>query len=120
MSGIGFPYQFTAHGRTRVPDADARLRELVEMLLFTLPGERVMRPSLGTPIAGLLFEGLNDALATALQTSLHAALQQWLAGVLEVLGVEVESVGTALAITITYRGVHESEARRMTLQKERP
>ena len=120
MNGVGFPYQFTAHGRTRAPDADARLRELVEMLLFTIPGERVMRPALGTPVAALLFEGMNDALAAALQSSIHAALQQWLGDVLEVVAVEVDAAGTTLVVDVTFRGLHESEARQIRFKRERP
>lgn len=117
---MGFPYQFTAYGRTRVPDARTRLSELVEMLLFTIPGERVMRPTLGTPISGLLFEGLNDALSAALQASIHAALQQWLGDVLNVIEVTVGIEGTALVVTVTYRDVHESDVRHIEFRRERP
>lgn len=117
---MGFPYGFTPHGRTRVSDADARLRELIEMLLFTIPGERVMRPSLGSPVAALLFEGLSDALAAALQTSIQAALQQWLGDVLEVVEVSVETIDTALVVTVVYRALHETDARRIQFKRERP
>ena len=118
--GLGFPYGFSRLGRTRVPDDETRVRELVEMLLFTRPGERVMRPELGTPLAGLVFEGMNDALAAALQTSIHAALQQWLGDLLEVREVRVESEDAALVVEVAYVPAYETRPRRVAFRRERP
>jgi Bacteriophage baseplate protein W len=119
MSSLGFPYRFSATGRSRVPDAETRVRELVEMLIFTLPGERVMRPDLGTPVAGLIFEGLNDALAATLQVSIHAALQQWLGDILEVREVAVAAEDTTLAVDITYALAGEPQARHIEFRRDR-
>jgi phage baseplate assembly protein W len=116
---MGFPFGFGGTGRTRVPDVETRVRELVEMLIFTIPGERVMRPDLGTPIMGLLFEGMNDALAAALQVSLHAALQQWLADIIEVREVSVVAVDTALQVEVVYSLVGDSTQQRVEFKRER-
>jgi uncharacterized protein len=115
----GFPFSFTGTGRTRVPDMETRVRELVEMLLFTIPGERVMRPDLGTPVMGLLFEGLNDALAAALQVSLHAALQQWLVDLIDVREVAVDAVESTLLVNVVYALVGESSQHRIEFKRER-
>jgi len=119
MSNPGFPLSFTATGRTRVPAPDMCVRELLEMLLFTLPGERVMRADLGTPLAGLVFEGLGDALAATLQVSIHAALQQWLGHVIEVRETDVVAEDTALVVTVAYALIGEPESRRIEFRRER-
>jgi uncharacterized protein len=118
-STIGFPFAFVGSGRTRVPDAEQRVRELVEMLIFTMPGERAMRPDLGTPVMGLLFEGLNDALTAALQVSLHAALQQWLAGIVDVREVTVEAVESTLRVGVIYSLASETTQHRIEFKRER-
>jgi phage baseplate assembly protein W len=119
MANMGFPFGFSSVGRTRQADAPTRVRELVEMLLFTMPGERVMRPDLGTPVMGLLFEGLNDALAAALQVSLHAALQEWLADEIEVREVTVDTQDTALLVGISYSLAGETAQHRIEFKRER-
>jgi len=117
MSNVGFPFGFSSTGRTRVPDDEMRVRELVEMLLFTLPGERVMRPDLGTPVVGLLFEGMHDALAATLQVSIHAALQQWLGDLLEVRDVTVTADDTTLAVDISYALAGEPQTRHIEFKR---
>jgi phage baseplate assembly protein W len=119
VSTTGFPFVFAATGRTMQPDVATRVDQLVEMLLFTIPGERVMRPDLGTPVMGLLFEGLGDALSAALQVSLHAALQQWLGDIIEVREVAVDEVDSALTITISYVMAGESTDHRIEFKRER-
>lgn len=116
---MGFPFSFTGTGRTREPDVETRVRELVEMLLFTIPGERAMRPDLGTPVMGLLFEGLNDALSAALQVSLHAALQQWLGDIIEVREVAVKAVESTLLVNVAYALAGEATQHRIEFKRER-
>lgn len=117
---MGFPFAFANTGRTRVPDAEQRLAELVEMLLFTIPGERVMRPTLGTPVSELLFEGMNDALDAALQVAVHAALSQNLAGIIDVREVEVTSNDTTIDVSIVYAPLGEQRSRAILFKRDRP
>ena len=107
-------------GRTRTPGPQARLDELVEMLLFTLPGERAMRPDLGTPVNELLFEGMNDALAAALQVAIHGALMQHLGDVLDIREVEVTAAETALDVRIVYAPPGVAQARTVSFKRDRP
>ena len=116
---MGFPLVFSATGRTRQPDVSAWVNELIEMLLFTIPGERVMRPDLGTPVMGLVFEGLGDALAATIQVSLQAALQQWLADLVEVRDVTVDSADSTLLITVAYAVAGETSVHRIEFKRER-
>jgi uncharacterized protein len=41
---LDFPYHFDARGRTAAIDDAGHIRDMVEQLLFTNPGERVNRP----------------------------------------------------------------------------
>ena len=120
MTTMGFPFAATATGRTRAPDVETRVRELVEMLLFTIPGERVMRPDLGTPVAGLLFEAMNDALSAALQVAIHGALTQHLAALVDVREVDVSADGAVLDIRITFAPAGEPRARTIAFRRDRP
>ena len=44
---LRFPYQFDGRGRTAEADEAAYIRDLIEQVLFTAPGERVNRPDFG-------------------------------------------------------------------------
>jgi len=120
MTTMGFPFTFANTGRTRTPDPDTWLTELVEMLLYTIPGERVMRPDLGTPVTELLFEGMNDALDAALQAAIHGALTQHLAGIVDVRAVEVNSEDTTIEVSIVYAPLGEQKSRNILFKRDRP
>ena len=52
---LDFPYHFDSHGRTAAIDYDAHIRDLIEQVLFTAPGERVNRPDFGSGLLRLVF-----------------------------------------------------------------
>ena len=54
-SPLDFPCALDGRGRTAATDHDDHVRDLIEQVLFTAPGERVMRPDFGS---GLLGAGL--------------------------------------------------------------
>ena len=104
MTGMAFPYGLSATGRTARPaDAAAHARQLIEQVLLTSPGDRVMRPGFGTGAQQLVFEPVSDQAATAAQHLVSGALQQWLAGWVDVQSVEVEPGDTGhLTVTVRY------------------
>ncbi len=100
---VSFPIRFDERGLTAAaPDDDAYVRDLIEQVLFTTPGERVNRPDFGSGLMQLPFAGNSDALAAATQLSVQAALQQWLGDLIEVEAVRVEAADATLAITLQY------------------
>ncbi|PSR15926.1 hypothetical protein C8255_20505 [filamentous cyanobacterium CCP3] len=101
-TNLDFPFQFNALGRTAVSSADEHIRNLIEQLLFTNPGERLNRPEFGSGLLQLIFAPNSPELATALQFTLKAALQRWLGDLIEVQALEVLSQDSTLRIGVQY------------------
>jgi phage baseplate assembly protein W len=99
---IAYPIQFDSGGRTALTSDDAHLRDLVEQVLFTSPGERVNRPEFGSGLLQTLFAPASDQLAAATQFVVQGALQQWLGDLIEVEAVDVESEDSTLRVTVQY------------------
>ena len=113
---IDYPFGFDARGRTAATTADDHLRDLIEQVLFTAPGERVNRPTFGSGLLGLVFEPAGDALAAATQLGVDAALQQWLGELIQVDAVRVTAHDGTLAIEVRYvvRRTQERRVERFT------
>jgi len=103
VTHIDFPFHVDHRGRTAAATDEAYVRDLVEQVLFTTPGERVNRPTFGSGVGQLVFEPNSDELATATEFLVHSALQQWLAGVVEVQAVEVTTDDSRLRVAVRYR-----------------
>lgn len=99
---VDFPYQVDGRGRSAQAGDDDHLRDLIEQVLFTSPGERVMRPDFGSGLLGLVFEPGGPELAATTQYLVQGALQQWLGHLIAVESVEVASVDGTLAVTVAY------------------
>jgi len=113
---LAYPYQFSPLGRT-AEAADARhVRDLIEQVLFTIPGERVMRPDFGSGVAQLVFAPNSAELASATQMLIQGSLQQWLGEVIVVQGVRVEANDAVLSITVQYsiRGNDQTQVQTFT------
>ena len=70
---LRYPYQFDDRGRTAEADDPAYIRELIEQVLFTAPGERVMRPDFGSGLMQLLFAPNSAELAATTQFLVQGA-----------------------------------------------
>jgi phage baseplate assembly protein W len=111
-----FPFQFDTRGRTARCDDARHVRDLMEQLLFTVPGERVNRPTFGSGLLQLVFATIDDVLTAPVQLSVQGILQQYLGDVLVVEAVEVETVDSTLAVTVRYlvRRTQERQTARFT------
>lgn len=99
---LDFPFRFDGRGRTAATDDDNHIRDLIEQVLFTAPGERVNRPDFGCGIARLVFAPNSNELAAATQFLIQGSLQQWLGNLIQVNDVQVESNDAQLLVTIQY------------------
>lgn len=98
---VNFPYQFDGRGRTLDPLADY-MRQLVEQVLFTSPGERVNLPDFGSGLLQLPFAPNSVEMAAATQFTVQGALQKWLSGYIKVVSVTAAAQESKLTVTVTY------------------
>ena len=99
---IDFPFGFDGRGRTAATSDEDHIRDMIELLLLTSPGERVNRPDFGSGILQLIFAPNSPELAATLQFTLQAALQRWLGDLIELQALKVESVDSQLRIEVQY------------------
>ncbi|BAZ11849.1 hypothetical protein NIES4071_36750 [Calothrix sp. NIES-4071] len=99
---IDFPFHFDNLGRTATTDSDDHIRDMIEQLLFTNPGERVNRPDFGSGLLQLVFAPNSPELAATLQFTMQAALQQWLGDLIDVQTLEVISEDSRLQVFLQY------------------
>ncbi|HEX6768196.1 MAG TPA: GPW/gp25 family protein [Candidatus Binatia bacterium] len=102
MAHLDFPYHFDSRGRTAATDDADYIRDLIFQVLFTSPGERVMRPDFGSGLLQLVFAPNSDVLAATTQMLVQGALQQWLGELIVVEAVSVEAQDATLRVTVQY------------------
>ena len=108
---LDFPFAVDADGRARTTTADDHVRDMIYLVLFTSPGERVNRPEFGCGLKQLVFAPASDALAAATGQLVHGALIRWLDPVISVERVAVAAVEATLEVTVVYRVAATGEAR---------
>ncbi len=99
---IDFPWHFDTRGRTAATDDADHVRDMIEQLLLTSPGERVNRPEFGSGLLQMVFAPNSPELAAALQFTIQAALQQWLGDLIDVKSLEVTSADSTLQVVLEY------------------
>lgn len=115
-SYLSLPFRITDAGRAAVADEYAVIRERLEQILFTSPGERVMLPDFGCGIDGLVFVGANPALEAAAEYKIARALQHDMGNKVMINGVDVHSDEEKLYIEVIYTVVRDLEQQRVTFQ----
>jgi phage baseplate assembly protein W len=104
-TNVNFAFQFDGRGRTLDPNAGMQqdyVRQLVEQVLFTSPGERVNLPDFGSGLLQLPFAPNSMEMAAATQFTVQAALQKWLSNYVRVQSVVAAVQEATLTVTVTY------------------
>jgi uncharacterized protein len=99
---IDFPFHFDSRGRTAATDEADHIRDMIEQLIFTSPGERVNRPDFGSGLLQLVFAPNSPELAATVQFTVQAALQRWLGDVIELREIEARAVDSSLTLDLRY------------------
>ena len=111
---IDFPYHFDGRDRTATADEPHHIRDLIEQILFTNPGERVNRPDFGGGVLQLLFAPASPEAAATAEFMIRGALQQHLGQRIALDEVTTTASEATLTITISYQilrsGVQATEA----------
>ena len=99
-----FPFQIDKNG-VRMSGRPGHIRQQIEQVLFTNPGERVFRPLFGGGVRQLVFEPNNSQLSDIVKKRLAASLTDALYGEVDPrsLDVEVTAEDEKLYITISYQ-----------------
>jgi phage baseplate assembly protein W len=101
MTKFAYPFHINDTGRIATTGDDAYVRQLIEQLLFTIPGERVNRPTFGSAINNLVFMN-NAEVTTTIHYLLQSTLQTWLGDLISVEAIQVESEEATLRVTVQY------------------
>ena len=98
---LDFPFHFDMRRRT-AEAGDDHIRDLIEQVLFTAPGERVNRPDFGSGLLPLVFAPNSDQLAATTQYLVQGSLQQFLGDLIEIQAVEVSNDDAMLRVIVRY------------------
>ena len=99
---IDFPFRIDSQKRTASTGIEDHVRDLIEQLLFTAPGERVNRPTFGSGLPQMIFGPNSPEMAAAVQFLVQGALQQYLAELIQVSSVQVDAVDSSLRVQVDY------------------
>lgn len=111
---IDLPFDFNSLGRTAGTTDEDHVRDMIEQLLFTSPGERVNRPDFGSGLLQAIFAPNSPELATALEFTTRAALQRWLGDVIDVQALSFRADDARLLIQLSYSLKRTGERRTET------
>lgn len=115
---IDFPFHFDERGRTAATSDDDHIRDMIEQILFTSPGERVNRPAFGSGLMELVFQPNSEELAASTQFLVQGALQEWLGDLIQLEQVQVENQGSSLAVMIVYTVRRTQQKQTARFQRE--
>jgi phage baseplate assembly protein W len=103
MAQIDFPYHFDGRDRTAAASEAKHIRDLIEQILFTSPGERVNRPNFGAGVLQMVFAPASPEAAATAEFMIRGALQQYLGQRIEIGDVRVTAEESTMRIRIAFR-----------------
>ena len=114
---IDFPFHFDSRGRTATTGYDEHLKDMIEQLLFTNPGERVNRPDFGCGLLQMVHGPNSPQIAATLQFTVQASLQRWLNDVIEIYALNVTSDDSRLIVDLQYLVRRTQQQRTATFER---
>jgi len=102
MFNFDVPYHIDGRGQTAGTSYMRHVLDMLELFLFTNPGDRVNRPDFGGGARNLVFECNSVELAAALKMGLQANLRRWLADRIDVQDLVIERADSILRLQVVY------------------
>src|ERR1700741_3189931 len=99
---IDFPFHFNRRGGTAPTGDDDHIRDMIEQILFTSPGERVNRPDFGSGLLQMVFAPNSREIAAALQFTTQAEIQRYLGDLIDLQQLEVTVEDATLNVSVRY------------------
>ena len=104
-----FPFQASDRGVVSTSNRAQAIRQQLEQLLLTIPGERVNRPDFGCGVQTLVFAGASPEAAAAAEYVIGTAIRRFLRDLVRLDAVRVTVDDTTLLIDILYTTVDTGE-----------
>jgi phage baseplate assembly protein W len=108
---IAFPFDVDAGGRSATAAYPEHVRDLIEQVLFTSPGERVNRPDFGAGLLDLVFANANDEVLATARFLVRGSLQRWLGQIISVDAADVSLDDSSVLVTVRYTILATQEQR---------
>ena len=108
---VGFPFELDNRGYINSPDHETHIRQLMELVLFTSPGERVNRPDFGCGLLELLFADAADPESVVSAYEIEGQLSRWLGEYVDIESLDLVPIDSMLQIRITYRLKQDDQLR---------
>jgi phage baseplate assembly protein W len=116
---LAFPFHIGDLGAPATAPRTTVIRQQLEQLLFTLPGERANRPTFGCGVQRLVFGGCSPEVAAAAEYIIRINVRDFMADVLKVDAVRVSSDAeqATLFVDILYTLIETGEERADTFRR---
>jgi phage baseplate assembly protein W len=101
-SSIAFPLHFDGRGVTAMASDDDHVRDMIEQVLFTTPGERVNNPGFGCGLLQTPFEPNSIELQQTTEFLVRAAVSQTLGNLIDVQAIDVTRNDSMFSVTVQY------------------
>jgi phage baseplate assembly protein W len=115
---LKFPFRLTPAGRLATSDEVTVVRDRIEQILFTSPGERVMLPQFGCGVIDLLFGPAGDVLAAAMEFRIAEALQSQLGNQAMINAVDVDVAEETVRIQVVYTRTRDLEQQTLLFERD--
>jgi len=99
---IDHPFHFDDRRFLAATSEADHVRDMIEQLLLTSPGERVNRPDFGCGLLRQTFEPNSPELAAAVKFTIVGAINRFLGDLVEAQDLNVEATDAVLAVTVRY------------------
>ncbi len=106
---LSFPFRVTELGTAHTSPRGDVVRQQLEQLLLTVPGERVNRPDFGCGIQRLVFAGADPATLAAAEYIVASSVRRHLRALVALDAVRVTVDQTSVYVDILYTLVGSGE-----------
>ena len=116
--GISFPPRLGSDGRLAFSVGPQNIREDIQVILLTIPGERLMLPGFGGKLKQFLYEPNTVSTRHEIEAEILRALAQWEPRIsVDTVSVEADPMEPRAAVaTIQYRLVASQASEQLSLR----
>lgn len=100
---LHFPFLLDGRGLLAETTESSHIRQMIEQVLFTNPGERVNRPEFGCGLLRAVFDPGSDEELRTWEFLVRESLERWLGDRIETESVELEQHEEKLYVRVGYR-----------------